>query len=118
MSCTATIWEFYAGESKTLEIQVFKDNKNTGCREPLEILVGDTIDLELPALPDNIVLTKLTVPPVVLVNGPLGKISVALTAAQTNLMTSGSAIVTINKTTSAKVSVAINGIKKLTIPGC
>jgi hypothetical protein len=118
MGCTATVWEFYAGESKSLEIQVFKENKTTGCKEPLEILVGDTLDLELPALPANLTLTKLTTPAIVLVNGPLGKIKVDLTATQTNAMTSGSTILYINKTTSAKIAVALSAIKKLTVPGC
>lgn len=118
MGCTTPSWEFYPGEGKNLDVQVFTYNKATDCKEPLAIQTGDTVEMEIPALPNNIIVDKVSTPAVTMVDQTMGKITVALTTTQTATMTSGSLIVRINKAGAAKFAVAVQGITKLVIPGC
>ena len=117
MSCTTKTWEFSPGEHKTLEIQLYKYNKSIDCKEPLSLAALDTIELEIPATPSNLIFTKVTAPAVVSVSDPLGKIKIDLLPAQTNVMISGTVVVRINEATACKVAIG-GAIKRLSVPGC
>ena len=121
MGCVGEAFEFYPGEDRLLEIQVVKLNKTTGCKEPYDIDATDTIEVELPATPANLIFDKTTAPnPVVLVSGPLGKISLMLVGADTDAIVDGSIIVRINNVgaTDLKIAVAAAASRKLKVPGC
>jgi len=118
MSCYSRYFEFYANEAKTLNIQVNSFNNATGCKEPINIDPADDIEVELPGSPNNIVLTKVSTPPVVVDNGPLGKIHIDLEAAQTSVMISGPIIVRITKAGKMTMAVATAGVKKSEILNC
>lgn len=129
MDVRTKTFEFYPGEYRVLNIQVMIYNRTLNASEPMVITEEDSIQIELPANPDNILIDKTPSDEpyeeeapaslITIVNGDLGKISVTLTEAQTALMTSGSMIIRINaETDMTKIAVAIQGIKRTAIPGC
>lgn len=117
MSCYSRFFEFYSGEDKTLSLQVNVNNSATGCKEPLDLSSASEIEVELVASPDNIIL-KLSLLQVVVDSGPLGKIHVNLTAAQTAMMESGAIVVRVVIAGKTTVAVASPGVKKLEISNC
>ena len=117
MGCYAPYFECYAGEDKTLSLQINLFDRSKDCKEPLDLTGASAITMELPASgTTNINLSLVSTPPIVIDSAILGKIHVDLLAAQTNIMLDGSAIVKVTK--AGKTIVAIATIKKLTIPSC
>jgi hypothetical protein len=77
--------------------------------------------VDLPGEPDNIILDLSSTPPVEVVDAKLGKIKIALTPEQTNVMRSGSIVVTWDKDgTGAEIRkfVAVSAVRKEKIPEC
>jgi len=121
MSCTATKWEFYPGEKRKLELRVRSLDKACDCKEAQVIPtgVGTNVTVEVPALPDNLVFTLTSTPPVVIDNADRGEISVDLRPEDTAKMTCGSIIVKLyTAPANYQVASAIGAVSKQTVSNC
>jgi len=123
MSCTTDCWEFFPGESKTLEIEMKQFNNAHDCKEifPISTDTNRKIIVTIPGEPDDLVLDLTTTPPVVVVTEILGTLKVTLRPEDTLLMRSGSVTVkhdALGDETDVKIGVAINVVKKQKVPEC
>jgi len=123
MACITECWEFFPGESKTLEINLVTYNSAHDCSEPFQISTdaGRKIEVTIPGEPDDLVFDLLSTPAVIVVDEKLGKIKINLTSANTNLMRSGSVVVkhdALGDSSSVQIATAINVVKKQKVPTC
>jgi len=113
MACKSDSFQFYAGEDKTLEIQL-KTSTN-GCVEIYPLLNTDTITVKLPARPADLVFIA---PRVILVSEPYGQIKIELVGAETEQLIDGAIVIDVVRAGKKKVFVVDGGLKKLTPNNC
>ena len=123
MSCITDCWEFYPGETKTLDICMSQFNSAHDCKEifPLSTNGARKIEITLPGEPDDLVFDLTTTPALVVVSETLGKLKIDLTSTQTNLLRNGSITVkhdALGDGTDVKIGVAGNIVCKNKVPEC
>lgn len=120
MSCYASAFEFYPGEAKTLKIQMNSLDRSHDCKEPFSIdtVGGDTVEIEVPASPANLIFNLTSSPAVVVDNGPWGIVHVDLTSVQTLQMQSGTILMRVTKSGKMSQGVAVSASRRLSIPDC
>jgi len=117
MSCYSD-FQFYAGEIKTLSIQINALNATNGCKEPCDLtgLVTTDIKVRLPTSTGELVFDLSS--GVVIDSPVLGKIHVDLSAINTDEMVSGTIIVEIMKAGKLVFALAAGRLRKQEIPDC
>lgn len=116
MACGGA-FQFYPGESRRLDIRLRKKD-STACLDVYSIPSGATVEVEVPALPNNLIFTGSSTPAVVIDDNRLGLLHVDLSAVQTNQMVSGTVIIRITTAGATRVALAASAIEKLRVPDC
>ena len=117
MSCKSESFQFYAGEDKTLELEL-KVSKN-GCNLIYALESTDEIKVILPARPDDLEFFNTGADPRVSVESePYGQIKIDLTGSETSQLISGAIVVEVVRDSKKKIFVVDGGLKKLTPNNC
>jgi hypothetical protein len=117
MSCKSESFQFYAGEDKTLELEL-KTMKGE-CKEIYALEATDEITVTLPARPDDLIfLNTGATPRVSIVSEPYGQIKIDLVAAETEQLFDGPIVIEVVRATKKKIFVVDGGVKKLTPNRC
>lgn len=118
MACKSTSFQFYAGEDKTLELQLIQ--KINDCSEIFPIVsASDEIKVTLVARPDDLVFLNTGVSPRVTVTSePYGTIKIDLTSAETAQLIDGAIVIELTRTGKKKIFVVDGGVQKLVPSNC
>jgi hypothetical protein len=117
MACKSESFQFYAGEDKTLELEL-KLSVN-GCKEIYALQSSDEIKVILPARPDDLEFLNTGVSPrVSIVSEPYGQISIDLTSTETSQLIDGAIVIEVIRSAKKKIFVVDGGLKKLTPNNC